>query len=125
MRNQVILTIISVCLLLCATLIFVYSSYAHHHVTAEARVWVDTGKGYAKVTVKAPLTSCEGTYNRHVMVKHGGSPTSKGPFRQNITKSLSASGTPSEENYAGGYIYDTTAPPHNGDIDSDNAYAGP
>ena len=36
MRNQVTLTIISVCLLLCATLIFVYSSYADRHVTADA-----------------------------------------------------------------------------------------
>ena len=122
MRTQVPLTTISVCLLLCAALIFVYSSYAHHHVTSDARVWVDTGKGHAKVTVKAPLSSCEGTYNMHVQVAHGGSPTSSGPYEQNITKSLSRSGTPSQNNYAGGYIYDTTAPPHNGDGDADTAY---
>ncbi len=71
MRNQVILTIIAVCLLLCATLIFVYSSYAHHHVTVDVRVWVATGKGYAKANVKAPDSLCYGFYSMTVQVVHG------------------------------------------------------
>ena len=70
MRTQVALTISSVCLLLCATFIFVYNSvynsYADHHVKAEARVWTATGKGHAKASVKAPDSLCFGFYSMTV-----------------------------------------------------------
>ena len=121
MRNQVTLTIIAVCLLLGADLILVYGIYAqtdNHPLKAEARVWVDTGKGHCKASVNAPLSSCAGYYNMTVEVAHGQNKYRSGNFSGAITKSVSTSGAPSASNYAGAYISDSSFYPHNGETAS-------
>ncbi len=123
MRTQVTLTIISVCLLICATFIFVYNSYADHHVEANAKVWTATGKGHAKASVKAPLSECFGFYSMTVQVAHGPNKHQSGNFNQQIDQSLSTKGAPSANNYAGAYISDhNTNSPHNSDSASKTAY---
>ena len=123
MRTQLVLTIISVCLLLCATFIFVYSSYADHHVEADARVWVATGEGHAKANVKAPDSLCSGFYSMTVQVAHGPNKHQSGSFSGDINQSLSTKGAPSASNYAGAYISDhNTNSPHNSDSESDTEY---
>lgn len=123
MRTQVALTISSVCLLLCATFISVYNSYADHHVKAEARVWTATGKGHAKASVKAPDSLCFGFYSMTVQVTHGPNKHESGNFSGDINQSLSTKGTPSADNYAGAYISDhNTNSPHDSDSDSDTDY---
>lgn len=125
MRNYVTLTITAICLLLGAALILVYGVYAQtdpHPLKADARVWTDKGKGHAKASVNAPLSSCSGFYNMTVEVKHGQSKNPHGDFSGPITKSVSTKGTPSAENYAGAYISDSSFYPHNGETASKTAY---
>ena len=89
---------------------------------ADARVWVDKGKGHCKASVNAPLSSCSGYYNMTVEVKHGQNKYQNGDFSGSITKSVSTKGTPSAENYAGAYISDSSFYPHNGETASKTAY---
>lgn len=122
MRTQVILTVISICLLLCATLIFVYSTYAQaeDHVKATARAWKERGLGRTKATVKAPSSECYGFYSMTVQVKGKRAKSQSASFSWMLDESLSLDGIPADSNYAGAYVSDYNSDsPHNRDVDSE------
>lgn len=129
MRTQVTLTIISVCLLLCATLIVAYSIYADTgaggHVTATADAWEEAGAGKTKASVKAPSSECYGHYSLTVQVRHKPQKHQASSFDWAIDKSLSLDGVSYSSNYAGAYISDwNSSSPHYTALASDTDRQG-
>ena len=124
MRNPTTLTIIAACLLLCATLIFVYSAYADPHpLKADARVWKVRNKETCKASVNAPHYDCFGFYSMTVEAVHAQNDHDSGDFSGSINHSITTSGPASDDNYAGAYISDHNInDPHYSESASKTAY---
>lgn len=120
--HREILIVISTCLLIGATLIFVYTAYAHHHADSDCSISIVNNQHEVSAYSKTPGPNCYGTFRIYVKVSGKQGNLDVGNFYGKLDRKIEMKGPVSSESYAGSSVFDGRrghGPPNSPNMDDD------